>query len=212
MGFNFRANAGKSGEKANFIGDVRYLGPNRYGIIYEKDQATCNPYSVREKGSKFAVSDPRVNAHGSHDWAVVSEKQLKAICEKGTYCQKPGIARAGMHKPGEQIGILCVRGTLTKGSSGEWRVDEDTAELPTGYPNVPGISTVTGQKTEQPRFKAFAKRLEDNHKVTRAMQAYEDEQNASSVQVEAVADVVDERVKVDMSLTSDIDFDKELEM
>lgn len=210
MGYNFKANAGKSGEKANYIGDVRYLGPNRYGIIYEKDQATCKPYSVMEKGSNFAVSDPRVNANAKHDWAVVSEQQFKDICEKGTYCQKPGVARAGTMKPGDRVGILCVRGTLIKGSSGEWRVNEATAELPTGYPNVPGISTVTGQKTEQPRFKAFAKRLEDNHKVARAMRAYEDKQSTSQISV--AYEEPEQRLKVDTSLDAGIDFDKELEM
>lgn len=207
MGFNFKAHAGKTGIPANWIGEVKYLGPNRYGIVYEKDQATCRPESVLEKGSSFAVSDPRVNAHGKHDWAVVSENQLKEICDKGTYCQKPGIARGGRSvKSGDTIGILCVRGTLTKGSSSEWRVDEATADLPIGYPNVPGISTVTGQKTAQPRFNAFKKRLNANHEVANAMNKFEKKQKAAAAAIQNAEP--EERVKVaPLDVTADVDME-----
>lgn len=157
----------------NFIGGVYYIDGEVFDIMYEYDQASCNPNTVRLRGSSYARKDPRINAGRDVSlFSRVSASELNELIARGSYCRVPGFARGRKYSPGQMIGILCIRGRLIEDAI-NLKVDVRSATLPVGYRNVPGVSTASGKKTDKPRFKAFKKRLDNNHDVAHALCAYE---------------------------------------
>lgn len=170
MAFNFKKYAGKDGFRTNWLAMFYATkSPNQVGVKFVLDQASCNPDTVKTKGSDFAVPDPRVNGYGKHDWMIISKSQFEQYKEAGTYCDRPGTKTSTDLKPGEILGIGSMSGRLQKFKSGWMPVE---CGKPEGVPNLPGIYTATGEKSDHPRYRAFINRWQRNQDVASAMRQY----------------------------------------